>query len=138
MPPIPNREADLSRPRSRRGKAAGASVVKGASRPPLEIEPDPEWHPSALLIWRAGLASGGADFYESSDLAMLHLACSATSHWFEQGGRKSPEMLRVIMQTLGVLLFSEGDRRRLRIELDKPGADDDEMLGDILELFKTE
>jgi hypothetical protein len=101
----------------------------------VELEPDPEWHPTALMLWEAGLNSGGAEFYENSDMAVLHFTCDAASHWLEQGGRRSPELMRVILQSLGSLLFTEGDRRKVRIELEKPNASDTNFEAALLQLF---
>lgn len=42
-------------------------MTKGQSRPATIPQPDPDWHPIALMLWNAALESGQADFYESSD-----------------------------------------------------------------------
>jgi hypothetical protein len=132
MATMPNRSDDLTPAGERKRKSRGVEVTKAKSEPLVELEPNPDWHPTARMLWEAGLNSGGATFYENSDLAVLHLTCDAASHWLEQGGRRSPELLRVVMQAFGTLLFTEGDRRRLRIELEKAPDDDDDWLASIM------
>lgn len=118
MAKIPNRSEDLARPRERKG-TTGYKVTKGEGRTATIPEPKPTWCDAARMIWDANCDSGGSDFYESSDYAVLWFACDQIDHLYSQGGRRSPEYLRVIMQTLGSLLATEGDRRRLHIELEK-------------------
>lgn len=139
MPRLPNREIDLTDASVRKRKSRGTgNVTKAKAGEGLAIDPDPNWHANARLIWDAALASGGSEFYEASDLAVLHLTCEGFDHWLQQNGRRSPEMLRVLMQNLGGLLFTEGDRRRLKIELEKPTDDDEHFLAAVTDLFKEE
>lgn len=133
---VPNRSSDLSPAGERKRMSRGTNrITTAASKPLLEIEPDPSWHPTALMVWEAGVESGQADFYESSDLAMLHMTCSGIDHWMTQNGRKSPELLRVLMQNLSSLLFTESDRRKARVELEKGQDDDAEVLASVSKLF---
>lgn len=136
MPPPRNRSTDLSPAGERKRKQRGQDkVTKAESKPLLTIEPDPEWHATARMIWEAGLESGQAHFYESSDLALLHLTCTGIDHWLDQGGRKSPEMLRVLMQSLSSLLFTEGDRRKAQIELEKAQDEDTDVIASVTALL---
>lgn len=137
MPAPKMRESELARPRSRKGTAHSEPVTRAEAKPPLTIEPDPEWHPTVALIWEAGLSSGQADFYESSDLAVLHLTCTGIDHWLSQGGRRSPELLRVLMQNLSGLMFTESDRRKARIELQRVDEDDDDVVASVSALFDS-
>lgn len=139
MPTIPNRSHDLTPAGERKRKNRGSSdVTKADGKPLMDFEPNPDWHPTAAMLWEAGLNSGGAEFYENSDLATLFFTCEAASHWLEQGGRKSPELLRVIMQSLGTLLFSEADRRKVRIELERPDDNENDWSAELVTLFKEE
>jgi hypothetical protein len=121
MPTIPNRTEDLARPRSRNGKARDRGEVSTRSLGNVTIpEPGEAWGSHALMLWNAALDGGVSEFYASTDWATLWLMCDSVQHWTDQGGRRSPELLRVIMQGLGSLMFTEGDRRKLRVELEKP------------------
>ena len=119
MPRYPNREDDLARPRHRKGKAHAYEVDKGSLGNVTVPQPNPEWSETTLMLWNAALESGVSEFYASTDWATLYLTLDGIEHWRQQGGRRSPELLRVLMQALGALMFTEGDRRKLRVELEK-------------------
>lgn len=124
MPAKKNRSTDLTPAGERKRKQRGQQNVSASSTGAgMEILPNPEWHKSARLVWDAAQVSGGRDFYEASDLALLFITCEGLDHWLSQGGRRSPELLRVLMQNLSGLLFSEADRRKVNIELVKPEDD---------------
>lgn len=136
MPTLPNRTDDLTPAGQRKRKERGTTVARGKSIPATIPEPDPQWCKAARMVWDSMLTSGGAAYFESSDYAVLHLTADQIDHLYQQGGRRSPEYLRVIMQTLGSLLATEGDRRRLRIELQNAPDDDDDFLAGLDDLFK--
>lgn len=122
--PVPNRDDDLARPRSRKGSDA-QPVTRGTAREAHAPEADPSWHPIALQLWDAVTASGQTDFYQQSDYAVLFSLCDDLSH-FKSSAKRSAQMAQTIYSALGSLLVTEGDRRRARIELDLPAdADDD-------------
>ncbi|MGJ9412381.1 hypothetical protein ACHAAC_06690 [Aeromicrobium sp. CF4.19] len=135
MPTLPNRSEDLTSAGERKRKERDTTVARGRSIPATLPEPDPQWCTAARMIWDSMLESGGAAYFESSDYAVLHLTADQIDHLYQQGGRRSPEYLRVIMQTLGSLLATEGDRRRLRIELQDAPDDDEGFLAGLEELF---
>ncbi|MCX6402186.1 MAG: hypothetical protein NTX33_19915 [Propionibacteriales bacterium] len=133
MGTIPNHSSDLTPAGERKRKERGIVVTKAKAEPVLDFTPDPEWHPIAAMVWESALSSGGAAFYQNSDLAALYLTCQGIDHWLSQGARKSPELLRVLFQQLGSLLFTEGDRRKLHIELQRAPDDDQGWLDTIKE-----
>lgn len=129
--PVPNRTEDLARPRERKGGDV-ESVTNGTLRPVEWPEPDPDWHPIALMVWEGLRKSGQADFYQQSDIAYAYSVCEDLSH-YKQGSKgvdretgelynkaRSGQMLTAIMSALSNLLVTEGDRRRVRIELQSP------------------
>ncbi|HSX68448.1 hypothetical protein [Nocardioides sp.] len=137
MPRPRNRSTDLAPGSERARKSRGQDkITKAESKPLLAIEADPEWHPIARQVWEAGLESGQAEFYESSDLSILFLTCEGVDHWLSQGGRRSPELLRVLMQNLNSLLFTETDRRKAQIELERVQEDDDGVLASVSAIFE--
>lgn len=112
-------------------------------------EPNPNWHPAALAIWEAAADSGQRVFFEKSDWAVLALLCSQiTQHYrddlviekvklpMENGSGGGEELVRgsmpmnggtisAILKGFASLGLTEGDRRRMRLEL-KRGGDGEE------------
>lgn len=121
--PVPNRESDLARPRERKGKDQ-VPVTKGQSRPTTIPRADPEWHPIARMLWDSLKRSGQSDFYEQSDWAVAYSLCEDLS-LYKASGRRSSQMAQVIYSTMSNLLVTEADRRRVRIELHEPEAEED-------------
>jgi hypothetical protein len=119
--PVPNREADLARPRERKGKDE-VPVTKGEARPVTIPQPDAAWHPIAGRLWTALTESGQADFYQSSDWAFAYSLCEDLSH-YKKSVKRSGQMLQTIYSAMERLLVTEADRRRVRIELHEPDDD---------------
>ena len=130
--PVPNRESDLARPRQRKGKDQVA-VTKGESRAVTIPRADPEWHPIALMLWNSLKKSGQADFYQQSDWAFAYSLCEDLSMYKkplvnrdgEEYHKRSGQMLQTIYSAMERLLVTEGDRRRVRIELHEPEPGED-------------
>ncbi|AWN07375.1 terminase small subunit [Streptomyces phage Maneekul] len=116
--PVPNREADLARPRSRKGGDV-QEVTKGEMRPVKIPNADRDWHPIARRLWDSLKTSGQADFYQNSDWAFAFSLCEDLSH-YKKSGKRSGQMLQTIYSAFERLLVAEGDRRRVRIELHEP------------------
>lgn len=127
--PVPNRSEDLARPRSRKGgEHTGSDITKGELRPVEIPEPDPDWHPISLMLWDGLIKSGQADFYQQSDWAFAYSICEDLSMYKkpltdrngEEYHKRSGQMLQTIYSAMERLLVTEGDRRRVRIELQEP------------------
>lgn len=151
--PIPNREADLTRPRERRGKSAGKAAktaTRGVLKPVHRPAPDPEWGKVAKMAYKALLTSGMADFYQDSDWATAWIVLSELDVYRTKGPimvkddvtgkmvqatdadgnpmtypthRPSGQMFQAIMAALATLGMTEGERRRMKIELSEPVPD---------------
>ncbi|WP_028472115.1 hypothetical protein [Nocardioides alkalitolerans] len=130
--PIPQREDALARPRARKGSDQQA-VTKGELRPVAVPEPDEDWHPIARMVWDGMVSSGQADFFQNSDWAFAWSTCEELSLYKspkinretgEEYHKRSPEMLKALLASLTSLLVTEGDRRRVRIELTSPEPDE--------------
>lgn len=117
--PVPNRSDDLSRPRERRGGEHAKPITKGVSRAASIPDHDPDWHPIAIQLWLALIESGQSDFYESSDWAFAFSVCDDLSY-YKNGVKRSGQMLQSIYSAMERLLVTEGDRRRVSIELQDP------------------
>lgn len=129
--PVPNREADLARPRARKGSEQ-QSVTKGVARPTTIPDADTTWHPIARMLWDSLAESGQADFYQQSDWAFAYSLCEDLHQYKtpsvdrngEQYIKRSGQMLQTIYSAMERLLVTEGDRRRVRIELEEPPQDE--------------
>jgi len=125
--PVPRRSADLARPRERKGGDV-VPVTKGQLRPVRIPAADKDWHPIAKRLYNSLKKSGQADFYQQSDWALAWSICEDLSYYKtpltnrdgEQYSKRSGQMLQTIYTAMERLLVTEGDRRRVRIELSAP------------------
>ena len=123
--PIPEREENLARPRERQGTDEQAAK-RGQLQPiQLDWQPSPEWGELADMTWESAKCSGMSDFYQDTDYAELWFLCNELDRytkmkWKDGTARQSPEMVKALLTGLSNLGFTEGDRRRVRIELDAP------------------
>lgn len=128
---VPNRSEDLARPRERKGGDV-QPITNGIMRPVRIPRADPEWHPIAKMLWDSLKKSGQSDFYQQSDWAFAYSLCEDLSH-YKSGSKsidratrelynksRSGQMLQSIYSAMERLLVTEGDRRRVRIELQRP------------------
>lgn len=116
--PIPQREGSLARERSRKGsdeQGVKPGLLRSVNRP----IPDEEWHPISRMVWESLITSGQADFFQDSDWAYAYTLCEELS-LFKTGSRRSPEMFKALLSGMANLLMTEGDRRRVRVELSAP------------------
>lgn len=109
-----------------------------AGLPPVAIpEPDENWHPVARRVWDSFLESGHKHLLEPTDWAMLWVACEDLTREFKPrkvnlglDGAGEPILIEVAMpmpggkltafiKLMGNMLATEGDRRRLGIEIDR-------------------
>ena len=114
--PVPKRDDERKRTNERpmeTTRAVGAAEVK-------QPRGDGDWHPIVKKLWKAMGESGQSQFYEPSDWAIAYSTMDDLSDYKRQA-RRSPAMLQVIMSSLSNLLVTEGDRRRVQIELSRPG-----------------
>ncbi|MGW3323892.1 phage terminase small subunit [Streptomyces virginiae] len=116
--PVPNRESDLARPRSRKGSEE-QGTKRGQMRPVSIPRADPDWHEAAKKLYDSLRKSGQSDFYQQSDWAYAWALMDDFSH-YKQTSKRSAQMAQTLYSALGNLLVTEGDRRRVRIELQEP------------------
>lgn len=136
--PPPKRDAE----RRRRNKdAVETETVDIATLVGTEVEvpvPDEDWHPIATMMWESLQRSGQAIFYEPSDWASAYLMCESLSRDLGEqvvGVTPTGQVLRDVIPLKGAslsaylklfasLMMLEGDRRRLRVELERKKAAD--------------
>lgn len=96
------------------------STAPGAQAAP---EPaDESWHPIAKDWYESLAMSGQSAFYQRSDWATARYVAQAMSNNL-LAGRFSAQLFAAVMAATTSLLATEGDRRRLRIELERAKAE---------------
>lgn len=86
-------------------------------------EADDEWHPVARDWYLSLRKSGQQVFFQPSDWATARYVAEAMSRNLA-GGRFSAQLFAAVMAATSNLLATEGDRRRIRIELERAAATD--------------
>jgi hypothetical protein len=135
MPAIPKRESELARPRSRKGGEV-KPVTRGTLKPVTIPNAPRDWHPIARRMWDSLKTSGQTEFFQDSDWAFAYSLCDDLSvykkpHVTRDGEeyiKRSPEMLKAILGGLERLMFTEVDRRKVRIELHEPEPEQDDAI----------
>lgn len=103
--------------------------------PAEKPEADDEWHPIVLDLYDSLSRSGQKIFYEASDWAVARVLCESLSRdlkaqWMNVGSAEEPDMrqieqplkganLSAYLKGFSVLGMTEGDRRRMSIELSR-------------------
>lgn len=97
-------------------------------------EMNDEWHDIAKLIWESQIRSGQVIWMEPSDWATLYMLCESISRDMnpqfvginEETGKAitatiplKGASLNAYLKAFASLLMTEGDRRRIRIELER-------------------
>lgn len=132
--PVPDRDENLARPRSRKG-TEHQDATRGTAFPVVVPEADPDWHPIARMLWDSLGKSGQSQFYQQSDWAFAYSLCEDVSVYkspmVARDGteyiKRSGQMLQTIYSAMSNLLVTEADRRRVSIQLAAPEvAENDE------------
>lgn len=113
--PVPKRDEE----RIRRNKPdIPTDVIQmpgSVMAPELDIR-DP--HPMVVDLYNSLAESGQSRFYEHSDWQFARLACHFANDLIKSS-RPSSVMLQQVNQMLSSLLVTEGDRRRVRMEVER-------------------
>jgi hypothetical protein len=83
------------------------------------------WHPTAKKWYLALRMSAQTVFYQPSDWMEAYVAAEILSELLN-AGRVSAMLYAAWAGHTARLLVSEGDRRRMRVELEKAGRDDED------------
>ena len=92
------------------------------SRVPVPAE-SRAWHPVAKRLWRAAKNSGQAQFYQPSDWAVMYFLLDEVTAYLV-APRRNGQILTALMGGFSSLMMTEGDRRRLQIELTQPSSEE--------------
>lgn len=110
--PPPNRKAQTRR----RNKSTIPVVTAASTGEVVGYDLGGEHSDQGHRWWEALRTSGQAQFYETSDWAHAELVVLAIDTFVK---KPTAMMLASINQMSSVLLVTEGDRRRARVELEK-------------------
>ena len=120
--PVPKRSSQrrrVNKPEIEVETAASPSTV-------VAPEPDADWHPIARMWFESHGRSGQSVWFQPSDWAEAFFLAEVMSEALFAGSINGPK-LSAILGGSSRLMTTEGDRRRLRIELERPNqADADE------------
>lgn len=120
--PIPKHSSE----RTRRNLKSedGLELKKGTAFGVTAIPPAREEWPDAVREWYASLAvSGMSNFMEYSDWAQALVIGDALAEFYSrEPGRRSWQMVDTVLKHMASLGTTEGERRRMRIELEPPQA----------------
>jgi hypothetical protein len=115
--PVPKRSSERRRVNKPETPITSApSAARSQQRRPSA---DRTWHPIARGMFDSLAKSGQAAFFEPSDWQTARLAAEAT-HRLLTAEKFSAMLLSAVDAMWARLLMTEADRRRLRIELEKP------------------
>lgn len=117
--PLPKRTQERSR--QDRPSDDRIPMAKGTAQGGDPFPIKEHWHPMATEWYQSLSDSGIAAFYERSDWATAMIVAEELTHYFNTStSRRSAQMLTALFSMMTSLGATEGDRRRMRIELEKP------------------
>lgn len=128
--PVPKRSSQRVRRNKDAAPVERIPAVGTVEAPELGFE-DP--HPMIVDFYESLKESAQARFYEPSDWQFARF----TLHFADRlvkSGKPSSQMLAAVNSALSNLLVSEGDRRRVRMEIEREQAKDN--LIDVAEMFR--
>jgi hypothetical protein len=124
--PVPNREDQRVRRNIPEVPIEKVPVFGEVEVPQLDF-PDPRIHPIAMDWYKSLAKSGQAQFYEPSDWQQARIVAYFLDDLLS-ASKPSSMMLATLQSMMASLLVTEGDRRRMRIEIerrkDKPTGED--------------
>ena len=120
MPGPPPKRSDQRRRRNKPDESQpNLTVVKDDAPRPSVNAPrvSPSWHPLMKDWFRSLKQSGQARFYEPSDWQTARLLAEVMSQELNNGEGVKASMLAEFNRAAASLMTTEGERRRLRVEL---------------------
>lgn len=122
--PAPKRDGQRRRANEPAGGMAETVVMAGAVERP---EADSSWHP-VMVRWFESLGdSGQSVFYEPSDWAFAWVTAEALSKDLHAGDSIPGSVMSAFHKACSLLLVTEGDRRRARLEIERGAVDSGEL-----------
>lgn len=103
--------------------------------PELGMEEE-NFHPWVIDFYESLKQSGQSKFYEPSDWQIARLVCVWLNTQLKRAGHPSAMMIAQINTMLTNLLVTEGDRRRVRMEVERQEVEG--QLIDVASLFREQ
>lgn len=116
--PIPKR-SDQRRRRNASSQVDSVAVPGPVDVPDLALT---DVHPIAADMYRSLTKSGQSRYFEPSDWQRARLMCEMVSRLLN-AGKLSSMLYTAIQQDMNSLLFTEGERRKVRMEIERGAAD---------------
>lgn len=130
--PIPKRSDQRVRRNAPEVPITTVTALGNVPIPQLNI---PNVHPMVLDIYESLKHSGQARYYEPSDWQFARLTMHLVNK-LVKSNRPSAQMLASINTMLASLLMTEGERRRVRMEIErKPPGEEGKVL-EVADLFR--
>lgn len=114
--PVPKRDEDRIRRNTPDIETDKVEIHGAVVVPPLNLPFDP--HPMVQDFYDSLVISGQSKFYEPSDWEYARLVCFIMQN-IVTSPRPSSEMFKALQTAMSNLLITEGDRRRLRLEISR-------------------
>lgn len=146
--PVPKRSDQRH---SHQERSDGVTVIPGASKVTVP-RADGSWHPVAKRWYESLDKSGQSALYEPSDWAVAFLIAESMSRDLNpqvvgvlQEGKEAGTVVKetiplkgaslaAYLKAMSSLMVTEGDRRRLQLELQRPGGGESEPLGTVTDI----
>jgi hypothetical protein len=129
---IPKRSDQLIRRNIQENPATKITAVGAVEVPDLGID-NP--HPLVADLYRSLKDSAQSRFYEPSDWAYARLTLFFVDDLLKQS-KKSSMMLASVNSMLTSLLLTEGDRRRVRLEVERNTGGEVASVTDIADVYR--
>lgn len=118
--PMPKRSDERTR-RNATGED-GVALKKGVALSFTWRPANTEWDEAVINLYESLSQSGMAAYYQQTDADYAWLICDEFSE-YRKSPRKSAVMFSGLIASLAGLGITEGERRRIHIELDAPQAE---------------
>ena len=115
--PLPKRSE--ARTRTNATFEDGIALKKGVALPYSWPAANEEWHPVIAELYEGAQESGMIAYYQQSDVAVFRMALDLLNDEWGKS-RRSAMVMAEGFKLLKDLGLTEGERRRLHIELDTP------------------
>lgn len=119
--PVPKRDSQRRRA-NKESKAEQAPALTGKVDAP---KPARGWHAAAKRWYLSLEESGQAQFFEPSDWQAAQLVAGELSVYL-RSKKRSAMMFTHLWSAMTDLLTTEGARRRLKIEIERPAEDEED------------
>lgn len=125
---VPKRTEEIMGHRTKAELAERETAPSGTATVVPIPDADPGWHPIAMEWFESLSQSGQHRFFEPSDWAIARYVAEGMSRQLGRGSFGA-QMFQAVISAAAELLSTEGSRRRLRLELQRPESGKTEQLG---------